>query len=517
MRVHRERLVNAHSNVPDPPPHERNPAQNLLESAAAHLLDSFAHPFGASSHHVSPGRSLSAPPAPINDWHLDDDQFHMMLTPEEEELARAREIAQDIERMLFEDGSESGSGDVNNGSKAAPRRLNETLFESPEWFPWPDKATCTLDIIMHLPRSVFSNKQMDLFLWLLQVNGVSHVPTVRSMKSFCEYVQSIFGIEGIPYRGGLGHRYFVNSLADILAQVGSYISRFCNIVLNKTILDITNPLVRPHLHFLPEDAGPRLSEARQADRWLHEPPPPKDFYIYEPSLITGNVLCWICEEIAGFFISLYLYLDCDCDRHENEFTSTADSAYFFGWCFVGERFEDVVKDGHPLGFHFGRMKDWLIALVRFYSDNDNARAISKDHDRYFSNTPTINNPSTSPPSNANNIILIPASLSHISTPPLTSGLPFIHLVSKTTPPAARTPHKANAIHRVISTGLKDTEMRLTGGGGVVGRGRGHGEGVAGREVEVTKILNVEVLRGKGCLGEMLSQVWCGLLGMGWEW
>ncbi|PPQ85626.1 hypothetical protein CVT24_012671, partial [Panaeolus cyanescens] len=190
MRVHRERLVNAHSNVPDPPPHERNPAQNLLESAAAHLLDSFAHPFGASSHHVSPGRSLSAPPAPINDWHLDDDQFHMMLTPEEEELARAREIAQDIERMLFEDGSESdtdaepsddnlsasssssSSGDVNNGSKAAPRQLNETLFESPEWFPWPDKV------------------------------------------------------------------------------------------------EMANPLVRPHLHFLPEDAGPRLSEARQADRWL---------------------------------------------------------------------------------------------------------------------------------------------------------------------------------------------------------------------------------------------------------
>jgi hypothetical protein len=61
---------------------------------------------------------------------------------------------------------------------------------------------------------------------------------------------------------------------------------------------MANPQVRPHLHFLPEDSGSHLEEARQAARWLHELSPElttpcvairaQQFYTFEPTLLTGN-------------------------------------------------------------------------------------------------------------------------------------------------------------------------------------------------------------------------------------
>lgn len=75
---------------------------------------------------------------------------------------------------------------------------------------------------MHLPRSVFSRKQLDLFLWLLQVNQVNDVPgTTKSMKTLNNVLQNMCGIATHEYQGKMGHPYFVNSLAHILAQVSS--------------------------------------------------------------------------------------------------------------------------------------------------------------------------------------------------------------------------------------------------------------------------------------------------------
>ncbi|KAL1726516.1 hypothetical protein EV714DRAFT_219219 [Schizophyllum commune] len=162
-------------------------------------------------------------------------------------------------------------------------RTNSTAETSREWFPWNDRITCTLDILMHLPRSVFSQKQLDLFLWLLKINGVHDVPSVTSMLQLNSALQRTCGIETIGYDGALGHKYFVNNLAQIIAQ------------------EMSNPLVRPHLHFYPEDGGVELSEARQAARWLHELPGElttpvarindTDYYIYEPVMLRSGEFC----------------------------------------------------------------------------------------------------------------------------------------------------------------------------------------------------------------------------------
>jgi hypothetical protein len=61
---------------------------------------------------------------------------------------------------------------------------------------------------------------------------------------------------------------------------------------------MANPRVRPHLSFYPEDSGPKLSEARQGQRWLKELPDEQttpmlrisghDYYIYEPAMLDSD-------------------------------------------------------------------------------------------------------------------------------------------------------------------------------------------------------------------------------------
>lgn len=72
---------------------------------------------------------------------------------------------------------------------------------------------------MHLPRSVFSERQLDILLWLLQANGIEEVPSVQSMKNNNQKLQEKSGIQTIEYNGALGHKYYVNSLSDIITQV----------------------------------------------------------------------------------------------------------------------------------------------------------------------------------------------------------------------------------------------------------------------------------------------------------
>ncbi|KAJ7179987.1 hypothetical protein C8R43DRAFT_870305 [Mycena crocata] len=133
---------------------------------------------------------------------------------------------------------------------------------------------------MHLTHSVFSHRQLDLFLRLLKVNNVDDVPSVKQIKKINLALQKACGIESIPYNGALGHKYFVNSLAQIIAQ------------------EMANPRGRPHLSFYPEDNG---SQAWQGDRWLKELPNEQttpmlrilghDYYIYKPAMLDDSECC----------------------------------------------------------------------------------------------------------------------------------------------------------------------------------------------------------------------------------
>ncbi|KAJ7929641.1 hypothetical protein B0H13DRAFT_2228460 [Mycena leptocephala] len=214
----------------------------------------------------------SPPPGPRINWNLMEanDEGNLAMSADDRSVAFiAHQILDRYDLPVSDDEFEERSDAEESQSEHEPEVIDETATNR-FWFPWPDRITCTLDILMHLPRSVFSQKQLDLFLWLLKVNNVDDVPSIKQMQKINLALQKVCGIETIPYNGALGHKYFVNNLAQIIAQ------------------EMANP----------RDSGPKLSEARQGQRWLNELPPEQttpmlrisgqDYYIYEPAMLDSE-------------------------------------------------------------------------------------------------------------------------------------------------------------------------------------------------------------------------------------
>ncbi|KAI0311059.1 hypothetical protein OF83DRAFT_1177947 [Amylostereum chailletii] len=179
---------------------------------------------------------------------------------------------------------EAAEDDVFIGAKRV-RCLKDLWDENPAWFPYPDKESCILDVLRHLPRSVFSDAQTEIILWGMSMFGISNLPSVGVMKALDADLQDLYGIRSIRYDGALGHPYYVNNLADIIAQ------------------EMANPRVHPHLRHYPEATNSGLSNAWQADRWLNELDEAllspmvrigstgKDFYTLEPVKLTSGRVC----------------------------------------------------------------------------------------------------------------------------------------------------------------------------------------------------------------------------------
>ncbi|KAJ7048322.1 hypothetical protein C8F01DRAFT_1005416 [Mycena amicta] len=130
------------------------------------------------------------------------------------------------------------------------------------------------------------------------VLGLNDLPSDRVMDDIDKALQPLCGVQSICYSGKLGHVYYTNDFAAIIAQ------------------EMANPSVRKHLHFLPEDSGNRLSEAWQADRWRRELDPDlatpmirlggQDFYVHEPAILRNGD---VCMPIRWFERSGNIYAD----------------------------------------------------------------------------------------------------------------------------------------------------------------------------------------------------------------
>jgi hypothetical protein len=107
---------------------------------------------------------------------------------------------------------------------------------SDEWYPWRSRAVSqrhifllnplsrsvqavTLDLVMNLPRSTFSIRQIDVMRWLLKANGASHVPSSKTIRAHNNALHNMCGVRTLQYTGAFGNTFFVNSLADLIAQV----------------------------------------------------------------------------------------------------------------------------------------------------------------------------------------------------------------------------------------------------------------------------------------------------------
>ena len=66
-----------------------------------------------------------------------------------------------------------------------------------------------------------SHRQLNVLLWLLKVNNIDFdVPSLKSMKTLEAKVHSLHGIRTLQYNSAFGNKYYVNSIADIISQVG---------------------------------------------------------------------------------------------------------------------------------------------------------------------------------------------------------------------------------------------------------------------------------------------------------
>ncbi|KAG6835923.1 hypothetical protein H0H93_013288 [Arthromyces matolae] len=220
--------------------------------------------------------------------YLDDHQLS-----EDDQVERS---VCDSEDNLFEPSANfMGPEDLNpwsipcdDGSSNKRQRMEYLAGDAKEWYPWPNKLACTLDLLMHLPRSVFSERQLDILLWLLRVNDIENVPSVSSIKRMNKDLQSRSGVRTMEYNGALGNRYSCNSLSDIVSQ------------------EISNPRVRPHLRFYAEDNGKSVNEYFEARHWREMVPADEDrqikltpmvdihgqhFFLYEPCVIRNGSVC----------------------------------------------------------------------------------------------------------------------------------------------------------------------------------------------------------------------------------
>ncbi|KAJ7885666.1 hypothetical protein B0H14DRAFT_3431620 [Mycena olivaceomarginata] len=246
------------------------------------------------------GQSLPSPtrPAPrIIDWGLSDNteldpspqaraagqiaqqllQFQRMDAGSDDEMQERSDEEDDIDDLQEPTVTVNNGDDEDSGHREKRARNRDHTQYSRQWYPWTDRITCTLDILMHLPRSVFSQRQLELFLWLLKVNNVDEVPSVKSMQELNVMLQKLCGIDTIGYDGALGHKYYVNSLGNVQSKSS------------------------PPSRLYPEDTGKLLAEARQGKRWLEEIPSSQttpmarigkqDYFIHEPAMLDDGKFC----------------------------------------------------------------------------------------------------------------------------------------------------------------------------------------------------------------------------------
>ncbi|KAF7299723.1 hypothetical protein HMN09_00978100 [Mycena chlorophos] len=223
-----------------------------------------------------------------------DTTMHESLDARQKAFLAAR-LEEFLNEQTVEVGSDDEDAERSDGESSTeshdplpflPGRKSRKVnleAEKSEWFPWPDRETCVLDVLRHIPRCSFSKKQNAAIHWAIQVLGLENLPSDRVMNEIDKQLQPMCGIQSIRYSGKLGHVYYVNDFAAIIAQ------------------EMANPSVRKHLRFLPEDKGSKLAEAWQATRWLDELDSDlttpmhriglQDFYVHEPAILRSGDTC----------------------------------------------------------------------------------------------------------------------------------------------------------------------------------------------------------------------------------
>ncbi|KAI0078564.1 hypothetical protein K474DRAFT_1743504 [Panus rudis PR-1116 ss-1] len=242
-------------------------------------------PVSSEANIVNPVTSeQTAPAAPFNQPPPEDALAQQISTTLSEYLLSGARLSES-EQQHVDDAKEQGQFRDEPHERPMDANISDSDTDEQDssdelWYPWRNKETCILDILRHIPRCAFSERQNIVINWAMRALGLNDIPSEASMQKIDKALQRLCGVDSIRFEGALGHIYYTNDLAALIAQ------------------EMSNPLVRPYLNFLPEDAGRHLSEAWQGSRWLRELIPQlgtqmirsqnQDFYVLEPALMYDH-------------------------------------------------------------------------------------------------------------------------------------------------------------------------------------------------------------------------------------
>ncbi|KAJ6477085.1 hypothetical protein C8R47DRAFT_1323414 [Mycena vitilis] len=162
------------------------------------------------------------------------------------------------------------------GTAQQEEDYSDNLADNANWWPWATREEALLDIMTAFPRSVFSESELNATRWFASKCGVSNLPPIRQVKQHRSKILDLCGANLTAIDGRLGNTFAVLDLGKILAD------------------EFANPLVRPFIRVLSEDAGESLREASQAEKWRTDVSPnlsgpmvrrgEQDFFVNEPAL-----------------------------------------------------------------------------------------------------------------------------------------------------------------------------------------------------------------------------------------
>ncbi|KAJ7642230.1 hypothetical protein FB45DRAFT_1126641 [Roridomyces roridus] len=198
------------------------PPARILGPLAQALADIQKNPDPRAHQHNYVNENLG-----VVDWGSVDDLDTQLEQPLEAHVTA--QLAQDLAKYLQEsentdnsdddheersdlDSSDSESGawkdrDIPDIRASKDHHVHPDATESP-WFPWPNKETCVLDILRHIPRCSFSKKQNTAIHWAMLALGLNNLPSDRVMDDIDKALQKLCGIQSIPCSGRLNHIYY---------------------------------------------------------------------------------------------------------------------------------------------------------------------------------------------------------------------------------------------------------------------------------------------------------------------
>ncbi|KAG8701329.1 hypothetical protein FRC08_004137 [Ceratobasidium sp. 394] len=119
---------------------------------------------------------------------------------------------------------------------------NRHSEKDPGWGPYPDRAHILTHSLFNAPHIHFSVAQRQAVLDWANAMGMLDVPTIYSLERCQEALKQTIGDPSSMYNTSTGNVYYLNSINTVVQQ------------------EFSNPRVREHMEFYPQDAGDHSSE-----------------------------------------------------------------------------------------------------------------------------------------------------------------------------------------------------------------------------------------------------------------